>query len=111
MKKLIFPAAAIVISLIVPAWAQQPPAQASDSAAPAQPAAILAGEVTAIDPASGKITIKHGPIPSLQIAEGTTEFPMGDLASARKLKVGDKVRFKARKSEAGVALTEMQPAE
>jgi Cu(I)/Ag(I) efflux system protein CusF len=111
MKKLIFPVAAIVIGVIVPAWAQQPPAQAPDSAATAQPAAILGGEVVAIDPAAGTITIKHGPLPSLQIAAGTTQFRIGDVASARKMKVGDKVRFKARKTGSGVTLTEMGPAE
>jgi Cu(I)/Ag(I) efflux system periplasmic protein CusF len=52
------------------------------------------GEVTKVDEAAGKITIKHGPIKKFDMDEGMTMvFRAGDPAMLRAVKPGDRVRF------------------
>ncbi|CUA94644.1 copper-binding protein [Thiomonas bhubaneswarensis] len=51
------------------------------------------GEVRKIDPASGKITLRHGPIPSLGMGAMTMNYRLADPKLIDGLKVGDKVRF------------------
>lgn len=52
------------------------------------------GEVRKIDAAAGKITLKHGPIPSLEMDEPMTMvFQIKDATALKQLKVGDKVTF------------------
>lgn len=54
------------------------------------------GEVRKIDAAAGKITLKHGPIPSLEMDEPMTMvFQIKDATALKQLKVGDKVTFDA----------------
>lgn len=51
------------------------------------------GVVKAIQPEQAKITINHGPIPSLNWPAMTMDFPLEDKAVAAQVKGGDKVRF------------------
>lgn len=54
------------------------------------------GEVRKIDAAASKITLKHGPIKSLDMDEGMTMvFVVKDAAMLKVVKVGDKVGFDA----------------
>ena len=55
------------------------------------------GEVRKIDKDAGKITLKHGPIPSLDMPEMTMVFRVRDPAMLDQVNVGDKVRFAADK--------------
>jgi Cu(I)/Ag(I) efflux system protein CusF len=55
---------------------------------------FVAGTVTKMDEAAGKITIKHGPLKKLDMEDGMTMvFRAGDPAMFRAVKPGDKVRF------------------
>lgn len=56
---------------------------------------LATGEVKKVDADAGKITIKHGPIPNLQMDAMTMVFKAksGDLVKA--VKAGDKIRFVA----------------
>jgi Cu(I)/Ag(I) efflux system protein CusF len=55
---------------------------------------LIDGQVTKIDQASGKVTIKHGPIKKLGMDEGMTMvFRAQDPAMLRAVKAGDRVKF------------------
>lgn len=72
-------------------------------------AEMVKGEVKKIDEAAGKITLKHGPIKSLDMDEGMTMvFRVQEPAMLKQVKVGDKVRFEVERTASGVAVTKMQ---
>jgi len=75
----------------------------------AQGATMADGEVRKIDEAAGKITLKHGPIKSLDMDEPMTMvFRVKDPAMLKQVKVGDKVQFEAERATAGITITKMQ---
>jgi Cu/Ag efflux protein CusF len=103
---------AFASTLIVPAIAQQ---KTDDRTAPptntSAPAAELAsGEVRKVDKDAKKLTIRHGEIKSLDMPPMTMVFLVRDAAQLDALKVGDKIRFVAEKSNAGYMVTEIRPA-
>ena len=63
-------------------------------AAPAS-AAMTEGEVRKIDKDAGKLTLRHGPIPNLDMPQMTMVFRVKDPAMLDRVKAGDKVRFAA----------------
>lgn len=73
-------------------------------------AAMVNGEVKKIDELAGKITLKHGPIKSLDMNEDgmTMVFRVQDPAMLKQVKVGDKVQFEAERTTAGITITKMQ---
>jgi len=80
------------------------------SAAAAQDAAMT-GEVRKIDEGAAKITLKHGPVPSLGMDEGMTMvYRVKDPALLKEVKVGDKVKFEAEATEGGFTVTKLQKA-
>jgi len=80
------------------------------SAAPAR-AQTVSGEVRKIDEATGKITLKHGPIKTLDMDEGMTMvFRVQDISVLKQLKVGDKVKFDADRVDGQITVTKIQKA-
>ncbi|MGL6071464.1 copper-binding protein [Craterilacuibacter sp.] len=71
---------------------------------------LTAGEVRKLDPASGKITIKHGPIQHLDMPSMTMVFIASDKALLDKVKVGDQIRFMVRHEGGKMLVTDIQPA-
>lgn len=67
------------------------------------------GEVRKIDPDTGKVTLKHGPIKSLDMPPMTMVFN-ADKALLAPLKVGDKVRFKVVHEGGKYTVTSIQPS-
>lgn len=63
------------------------------AAAPAQ--SLVDGEVRKIDKKEGKLTLKHGPIPNLEMPDMTMVFRVKDPAMLDRVRVGDKVKFAA----------------
>ena len=55
------------------------------------------GEIRKVDRAGGKVTIRHGEIPNLQMPPMTMVFRVKDPAMLEQVKEGDKVRFTADK--------------
>ena len=79
------------------------------SAAPFAQAEMVKGEIKKIDEPAGKITLKHGPIKSLDMDEGMTMvFRVQDPTILKQVKVGDRVQFEARRTASGIAITKMQ---
>ena len=90
--------AAIAVAHALAAVAQttpEPPAK--DAQAPLAPATMSDGEVRKIDKSAGKITLRHGPIPSLDMPEMTMVFRVRDPAMLDQVEAGDKIRFTAEK--------------
>jgi Cu/Ag efflux protein CusF len=68
------------------------------AAGEAKPAAAAAatltdGEVRKIDAAAGKVTIKHGAMPKINMPPMTMAYRVKDKAMLDQLKPGDKVKF------------------
>ncbi len=80
-------------------------------AAPAALAQALAdGEVRKVDKDAKKITIKHGPIPNLDMPAMTMVFQVKDPAMLEQVKAGDKVKFEAQKLGGALTVTRIEPA-
>jgi len=66
----------------------------SPLAASGQSDEFVKGQVTKVDEAAGKITIKHGPLKKFDMDEGMTMvFRAGDPAMLKSVKPGDRIRF------------------
>jgi Cu/Ag efflux protein CusF len=80
-------------------------------AAPAQETALVSGEIINLDEMeAGKITIKHGPIPSLALAEDgkASDFRPKDKALFGTVKAGDKVKFTAERVNGELVLNRLE---
>jgi Cu(I)/Ag(I) efflux system periplasmic protein CusF len=74
-------------------------------------APMVNGQVTKIDEAAGKITLKHGPIKKLDMNEGMTMvFRVQDPAILKQVKVGEKVRFDADRVNGQITVTKIEKA-
>lgn len=101
--KLIAPALLASALLSGPAIAQQKAADDHSAHHPAGTATTNAadmadGEVRKVDKDAGKLTLRHGEIKNLDMPGMTMVFQVKDPALLDKVKVGDKVKFRAEKS-------------
>lgn len=70
---------------------------------------LAQGEVTKINAAQGKITVRHGPIPSLDMKEGMTMvFRVKDKAMLQQVKAGDKIEFDAQRVNGALTITVLE---
>ena len=65
------------------------------------------GEVRKVDKEAGKVTLKHGEIPNLDMKAMTMVFRVKEPAMLDKVKAGDKVRFKAEKVQGAYTVVEL----
>ncbi|MEP9380203.1 copper-binding protein [Aquabacter sp. CN5-332] len=72
--------------------------------------APVSGEVTKVDAAQGKITLKHAAIPNLDMDAMTMVFAAGDPAMLKAVKPGDKVTFEADRVNGRLTVTKIQKA-
>lgn len=75
----------------------------------AEPA--IDGEVTKIDESAGKITIKHGPIPNLDMDSMTMVFRVMEPDMLKQVKVGDKIKFDADRVNGAITITQMEASQ
>ena len=68
------------------------------------------GEVRKIDKDTKKITIKHGPMPKLDMPAMTMVFQVKDPTLLDKVKAGDKVKFQAEKLGGAFTVTKIEAA-
>jgi Cu/Ag efflux protein CusF len=68
------------------------------------------GEITKVDPAQGKLTMKHGPIKNLDMDSMTMVFRVGDPAMLKMVKPGDRVVFEAERVNGQITITKMRKA-
>lgn len=85
---------------------------AGHGAAPATTAAASAewaeAEVRRIDAANGRVTLRHGPIRSLDMPPMTMVFQARDAAQLAGLKNGDRIRFQAVSEGGKYMLTQIE---
>jgi Cu/Ag efflux protein CusF len=72
---------------------------------------LINGQVTKIDPSAAKITIKHGPIPKLDMDVGMTMvFAVSDPKILTTVKTGDRIKFDAERANGQLTVTKLQKA-
>ena len=87
-----------------------PMAMDSKKAMTAPAGDMTEGEVRKVDMENKKITLKHGDIKNLDMPGMTMVFQVKDPAMLEKVKVGDKVGFRAEKANGALMVTEIQTA-
>ena len=112
MKFNLLTIAALGMALGQPALAQT---SAKDHAAhhpdaQSNPAELWDGEVRKVDKGTKKITIKHGPLKSLDMPAMTMVFVAKDPKMLDKVKAGDKIRFEAGKAGEQFTVNRIEPA-
>jgi Cu/Ag efflux protein CusF len=70
--------------------------------------AMVDGQVTRIDIAQRKITLRHGPIKNLDMDSMTMVFRVKDPAMLKGIKIGDKVKFEADRVNGLITVTKIQ---
>jgi Cu/Ag efflux protein CusF len=68
------------------------------------------GQVTKIDEAASRITLKHGPIRNLDMGAMTMVFRVKDPAMLKSVKVGDRVKFEAERVDGAITVTRIEKA-
>lgn len=105
--------ASLGIAIVFGAHAQAAPADHAahhpQASAPAA-AAMADGEVRKVDKAQGKVTMKHGPIASLDMPGMTMVFKVADPKVLDGLKEGDKVKFAADRVNGAITVTAIEQA-
>jgi Cu/Ag efflux protein CusF len=76
----------------------------------AQTSQLIDGQVTKIDEATGKLTIKHGPIKKFDMDGMTMVFQAQDPAMLKAVKAGDKVKFDLEKIKGQFTVTKIEKA-
>ena len=105
---------AIALAVASGAHAQGVPVDHSAHHAPAASASAPVqsdGEVRKIDRAQGKVTLRHGPLPNLDMPAMTMVFKAADPKLLDGLKQGDKVRFTAEKVNGTLSVTALEVVE
>jgi Cu/Ag efflux protein CusF len=77
----------------------------------AQSGTLADGEIRKVDKDAGKLTIKHGPIPSIDMPPMTMVYRVKDAAMLDQLKPGDKVKFDAEKLGGAFTVTKIEKAQ
>lgn len=91
--------------------AQAASGHAGHGAAPAAAAASAEwaeAEVRRIDAANGRVTLRHGPIRSLDMPPMTMVFQVSEATLLGNIKAGDKVRFSAEKIGGAYTVTAIE---
>jgi Cu(I)/Ag(I) efflux system periplasmic protein CusF len=104
---------ALGLALATAAYATGPAQTASSPGSTAsKPAAELAdAEVKRVDKDAKKMTLKHGPIKSLDMPAMTMVFQVRDMALLDKAKAGDKIKFSAEQREGAYVITAIEPVD
>lgn len=73
--------------------------------------ALSDGEVRKVDADNGKVTIKHGDIPHLDMPGMTMVFVVKDKTMLAPIKPGDKIRFLVIQERGKLLVTDIQPGQ
>ena len=85
----------VAITLGAAAWAQT---------------ATAGGEITKLDKASGRVTLKHGELKGLDMPPMTMVFRVRDAKMLDGVAIGDRVQFTAEKLDGSYTVTAMTKA-
>ena len=98
----------MILGAVMSASAQTSPQQSGTVAAPSTAAPMVDAEVRKVVKDTGKITLKHGPIPNIEMPSMTMVFRVKDAEMLDKVKKGDKVRFTADKVGGAYTVTAIE---
>ena len=77
---------------------------------PAAAQVMAEGEVRKVDKDAQKITLRHGPLPQLDMPQPMTMvYQVKDAALLERVKPGDRIRFSAEKIRGAFVLTGVEP--
>ncbi len=93
-------AAAVALALVSLAMAQTDTGTAE----------LAEAEVRKVDKDGKKLTLKHGPLKSLDMPAMTMVFRVREVAMLDKVQAGDKVRFMAEKIDGKFTVTTLEAA-
>ena len=103
--------ASIILAALLPSTVLAVEAHHQPAATNAASGAQLAdGEIRKVDKDAKKITIKHGPIPSLDMPPMTMAYQVKNPALLGQVRTGDKIRFGAEKIAGQYVVTRIEPA-
>ena len=74
----------------------------------AQSTPLVKGTVTKIDASADKITIKHDPIPNLDMGQMTMVFKAGTPDMVKQVKAGDTIHFTADRVNGQITITSIK---
>ena len=109
MARIIAFAATVAAALATPVWAQKPATDHSAHHGAAE-ASMAEGEVRKVDRPAKKITLKHGPIPNIDMPAMTMVFAVKDPALLNEAKPGQKVKFQAEMINGVATVTQIERA-
>jgi len=95
------------------AWAGASPTGHDHADAPKQVAVaaqLSEGQVKKVDPAQGKLTLRHGPLENLGMPGMTMVFRVQDASWLDRVKAGDNIRFLAEKVNGALLITRLEVA-
>lgn len=107
-KRLAAAAAFMALLIAVPAGAMSDPGTVL---AQTVPLPMVKGEVTRVNQDTGKITIRHGPIPNLDMPNMTMVFALKDPGMIERLKPGAKITFTADRISGAYTVMELHAIE
>lgn len=90
---------------------QRMEAEAKAKAKAAAQVELADGEIRKINKNTGKITVKHGEIKSVEMPPMTMVFGVADKAMLEGLKEGDKVKFNVKQEGSNYTVTEIKKAQ
>ena len=97
-----------LFAVFASASAQTSPPQSGSIATQPAASAMIEGEVRKVDKEQGKITLKHAPIPNLEMPGMTMVFRVKEPAMLERVQAGDKVRFAADKLNGLITVTSIE---
>ncbi len=101
----------LMIGLFVasPAWAGSGHEHPGHSMhAQTQATSLAEGEVRRVDRAQGRLTLRHGPIESLNMPPMTMVFRVQDPSLLEGLMPGDRVRFEVQRIDGAYTVTRLE---
>jgi Cu(I)/Ag(I) efflux system protein CusF len=106
-------AASLAVALLAPfAYAAAAAPDKAGGAASQAEQSLADGEVRKVDKSAKKLTIRHGPMPQLDMPQPMTMvYQVKDPAMLDQVKAGDKVKFSAEKIGGAFTVTKIEPAQ
>lgn len=106
MKKLV--AAVLVAAFAGFAWRSLPSPEQAQMPGATQPTVRGSGVVQDVDPQGGMVTIRHGPLPELNMMAMTMSYAVKDRNQIRALLVDQKVEFQIVQSGGDYLITDIK---
>jgi Cu/Ag efflux protein CusF len=103
-------ASILAAATAIPAFADASNHKEAGVQSSAQAASLADGEVRKVDKDAQKITLRHGPLPDLDMPKPMTMvYRVKDPAMLDRVKAGDKVKFEAEKIGGAFTVTKIDP--